>query len=165
MAGLRGRPEVNRDSRVEIVKVKMRSRNRKVPLPVISDLSKHDEYLPQKLFAETSVVTPLQQDTPDSGNQRQTQDQFDYDADLNGNLSKETTTCGISPSRNRSPMKAKESVVFSDMKRMASSTSNLSLVKPSNIPVERFPQEENFIDIAVAEVVSPSKLYVNMGKV
>jgi len=163
MAGLRGRPEVNRDSRVEIVKVKMRSRNRKVPLPVISDLSKHDEYLPQKLFAETSVVTPLQQDTPDSGNQRQTQDQFDYDADLNGNLSKETTTCGISPSRNRSPMKAKESVVFSDMKRMASSTSNLSLVKPSNIPVERFPQEENFIDIAVAEVVSPSKLYVNMA--
>ena len=161
MAELRGRPEVYRDSRVEIVKVKMRSRNRKVPLPVLSDLSKNDESpLPPKLLAETCVVAPLQQDTPDSDIQRQSQDQFDYDADFNGNLPKETTTCGLSP-----PRKVKESVVFSEMKRLASSTSNLSLIKPSNIPVERFPQEENFIDIAVAEVVSPSKLYVNMGKV
>ena len=155
------------DSRVEIVKVKMRSRNRKVPLPVTSDLSKNDENpLPPKLSIVTSASAPLQQDTPDSDNQRQSQDQFDYEADFNGNgnLPKETRTCGTIPPRNRSPMKAKESVVFSEMQRMASSTSNLSLVKPSNIPVERFPQEENFIDIAVAEVVSPSKLYVNMGK-
>ena len=161
MAELRGRPEVYRDSRVEIVKVKMRSRNRKVPLPVLSDLSKNDESpLPPKLLAETCVVAPLQQDTPDSDIQRQSQDQFDYDADFNGNLPNETTTCGLSP-----PRKVKESVVFSEMKRMASSTSNLSLIKPSNIPVERFPQEENLIDIAVEEVVTPSKLYVNMGKV
>merc|ERR1719500_1534247 len=100
MAELLGRPEVYRDSRVEIVKVKMRSRNRKVPLPVLSDLSKNDESpLPPKLLAETCVVAPLQQDTPDSDIQRQSQDQFDYDADFNGSLPNETTTCGISPPR------------------------------------------------------------------
>ena len=77
MAELRGRPEVFMDSRVEIVKVKMRSRNRKVPLPVISDLSKNDENpLPPKLSIVTCALAPLQQDTPDSDNQRQSQEVF-----------------------------------------------------------------------------------------
>ena len=162
MEELRARPEAHRDSRVEVVKVKMRTRNRKVKVPLEerSDQNKNEmNPLPPKVFAETSV-TPLQPDfTPDCANK--SQDQFDFEADFNGNLQKETG--GISPLRNHSSLKARDSVVL-EMQKMTSSTSNLSHVKPTNIPVERFPQEENFIDIAVAEVVTPSKLYVNMGK-
>lgn len=147
---------VKRDSRVEIVKVKLRTRNKKVlTVPQITDHSK-DESDPfsSEVLAATCPLTPSQFKTPDS----ESQDQFDFAADFNGNF-----PCETNLRRNRSVSSARDSVSFSGLPRMTSSTSNLSLVKPEHIPVERFPQEQDFIDIAVAEVVTPSKLYVNLA--
>ena len=157
MTERRGVPVVKRDSRVEIVKVKLRTRNKKVlTVPQITDHSK-DESDPfsSEVLAATCPLTPSQFKTPDS----ESQDQFDFAADFNGNF-----PCETNLRRNRSVSSARDSVSFSGLPRMTASTSNPSLVKPENIPVERFPQEQDFIDIAVAEVVTPSKLYVNMGK-
>ena len=153
----RGFPAVPSDSRVEIVKVKLRTRNRKVPsVPLITDHRKDEpDPFSSEVLAATCPLTPSQLKPPD----RESQDQFDFAADFNGNL-----PCETNLQRDRSVSSMRDSVSFSGLPRVASSTSNLSLVKPDNIPVERFPQEEDFVDIAVAEVVTPSKLYVNMGK-
>jgi len=144
------------DSRVEIVKVKLRTRNKKLPIvPLITDHSK-DESDPFsfEVSAATCPLIPSQfkSKTPDS----ESQDQFDFAADFNGNV-----RCETNLKRNRSV--SSDSVSFAGLPRVTSSKSNLSLVKPENIPVERFPQAEDFVDIAVAEVVTPSKLYVNLA--
>ena len=155
MTELRGFPVVPSDSRVEIVKVKLRTRNKKLPIvPLITDHSK-DESDPfsSEVSAATCPLIPSQFKTPDS----ESQDQFDFAADFNGNL-----PCETNLKRNRSV--SSDSVSFAGLPRVTSSKSNISLVKPENIPVERFPQAEDFVDIAVAEVVTPSKLYVNLGK-
>ena len=149
-----GFPVVQSDSRVEIVKVKLRTRNRKGPVgPAVTNQSKEEsDPLTSEIIAASRVLTPSQIKTPDS----ESQDQFDFEADYNGNLLKEKN--------NRSLSSVRESFSFPERPGMSTSSSTPSLVRPSNIPVERFPQEENFIDIAVAEVITPSKLYVNMGK-
>ena len=151
--GGRGFPVVQSDSRVEIVKVKLRTRNRKGPTgPAVNNHSKDEsDPVSSDLIAAPRVLTPSQIKTPDI----ESQDQFDFAADYNGNLLQE---------KNNRPFSSANSVSFPERPEMATSSSTLSLVRPSNIPVERFPQEENFIDIAVAEVINPSKLYVNMGK-
>ena len=159
MTDNRGASEAPSDSRVEIVKVKLRTRNRKVPVMPVQIEDKLDP-VSSELFPAAS--TPSQLKTPDS----ESPDQFKYESDFNGNLLKEVSAGGTNLKRNRPVSSASDSdsVAFLRGPRMTSSTSNLALVKPLNIPVERFPLEENIIDIAVAEVINPSKLFVNMGK-
>ena len=73
-------------------------------------------------------------------------------ADHNGNLIRKTSKL------------VRDSVAILRRPGVQSSYSKVCPLKPSEIPGEMFPLEEDLVDIAIAEVVTPSKLYVNLGE-
>ena len=142
-----------RDPPVEIVKVKLRARKKKVPPVVVAPSTKDQSS--EKIGSDVVAAEPEKKPPKTESNE-----QCELTADFNGNLIRKASTADIKLERNKPAM---DTVTIS-RPGVQRSSSKLSLVNPSEIPGELFPLQEDLVDVAIAEVVTPSKLYVNLGK-
>ena len=151
---VRGVSEELRCNPVEILKVKLRARKIKAPLVTSKDesglLKNESKTLTSELDADAVEARELEKkhvqtksDDPSAPGLM---------ADHNGNLIRKTSKL------------VRDSVAILRRPGVQSSYSKVCPLKPSEILGEMFPLEEDLVDIAIAEVVTPSKLYVNLGE-